>query len=200
MGFNPAQKRVGSLRGGGRRSVTWRRCIPDGTRAVNGFDLEIEDGEFMVLVGPFGLRQDDGAAHGRRARADQRGRRPDRRAGRQPRARARPRHRDGLPELRALSAPDRLRQHRVRPAPAQGAEGRDRPARARRRAHPRARGVPRPQASCPLGRPAAARGDGPGDRPPAAGVPHGRAALEPRREAARAHARRDREPASTTSA
>ena len=36
-----------------------------------------------------------------------------------------------------------------------------------------------------LRRPAAARGDGPGDRARAAGVPDGRAALEPRREAAR---------------
>ena len=43
-----------------------------------------------------------------------------------------------------------------------------------------------------LGRPAPARRDGPRDRPRAAGVPDGRAALEPRREAARADARRDR--------
>src|SRR5207253_38446 len=27
---------------------------PDGTRAVNGLDLEVQDGEFMVLVGPSG--------------------------------------------------------------------------------------------------------------------------------------------------
>ncbi len=30
------------------------KVYPDGTRAVNGFDLEIDDGEFMVLVGPSG--------------------------------------------------------------------------------------------------------------------------------------------------
>jgi multiple sugar transport system ATP-binding protein len=30
------------------------KVYPDGTRAVNGIDLEIEDGEFMVLVGPSG--------------------------------------------------------------------------------------------------------------------------------------------------
>ncbi|HEY7731355.1 MAG TPA: sn-glycerol-3-phosphate ABC transporter ATP-binding protein UgpC, partial [Gaiellaceae bacterium] len=30
------------------------KVYPDGTRAVNEFDLEIEDGEFMVLVGPSG--------------------------------------------------------------------------------------------------------------------------------------------------
>ena len=44
------------------------------------------------------------------------------------------------------------------------------------------------------GRPAPAGGDGPGDRPRAAGVPDGRATLEPGREASRPHARGDREP------
>ena len=45
----------------------------------------------------------------------------------------RPRHRHGVPVLRALSAHDRLRQPRLRPAAAQRARRRDRPARARRR-------------------------------------------------------------------
>ena len=53
--------------------------------------------------------------------------------------------------------------------------------------------VPRPAAEGALGRPAPARRDGPRDRAPAAGLPDGRAALEPRREAARADARRHRE-------
>ena len=43
------------------------KIYPDGTRAVNDINLDIEDGEFMVLVGPVRLRQDDRAAHGRRA-------------------------------------------------------------------------------------------------------------------------------------
>jgi multiple sugar transport system ATP-binding protein len=30
------------------------KVYPDGTRAVSGLDLEISDGEFMVLVGPSG--------------------------------------------------------------------------------------------------------------------------------------------------
>src|SRR5687767_9389230 len=30
------------------------KIYPDGTRAVNDLDLQIEDGEFMVLVGPSG--------------------------------------------------------------------------------------------------------------------------------------------------
>ena len=49
------------------------------------------------------------------------------------------------------------------------------------------------QAEGALRRPAPAGGDGPGDRPEPAGLPHGRAALEPRREAARPDARRDRQ-------
>ena len=57
-----------------------------------------------------------------------------------------------------------------------------------------------PQAARALGRPAPARRDGPRDRAPAAGLPDGRAALEPRREAARPDARRDRASCSTTSA
>ena len=55
---------------------------------------------------PVGLRQVDAAAHGRRARGDHRRRDRDRRARRQ-RARADgARHRDGVPELRALPAHD----------------------------------------------------------------------------------------------
>ncbi len=30
------------------------KIYPDGTRAVSGMELEVEDGEFMVLVGPSG--------------------------------------------------------------------------------------------------------------------------------------------------
>ena len=44
------------------------KVFGDGTRAVDRLDLEIADGEFMVLVGPSGLRQDDGPPDGRRAR------------------------------------------------------------------------------------------------------------------------------------
>ena len=74
------------------------------TPAVNDLNLTIEDGELLVLVGPSGsgkstaLRMlagleplDDGQDH-------------DRRQGRVGGPAARPRHRHGLPELRALSA------------------------------------------------------------------------------------------------
>ena len=91
------------------------KVYPDGTTAVSKLDLEIADGEFMVLVGPSGcgkttaLRMVAGLEE--IPRRDQ-----DRRARRQLRPLARPRHRDGLPELRALPALSRLREHRLRPA------------------------------------------------------------------------------------
>ena len=53
--------------------------------------------------------------------------------------------------------------------------------------------LPQPQAGGALGRSAAARRDGPGDRARAEGVPDGRASLQPRREAPRLDARRARE-------
>ena len=37
----------------------------DDTPAVRGIDLDIADKEFVVLVGPFGLRQEHHAAHDR---------------------------------------------------------------------------------------------------------------------------------------
>ena len=46
-----------------------------GVLAVDDVTLQIEDGEFMVLVGPSGLRQVDAAADDRRARGGDRGRR-----------------------------------------------------------------------------------------------------------------------------
>ena len=53
-----------------------------------------------------------------------------------------------------------------------------------------ARRAARPQARAALGRPAPAGRAGAGDRAPPAGVPDGRAAVEPRRQAARADPRR----------
>ena len=59
------------------------------------------------------------------------------------------------------------------------------------RRHPGPRAVPRPLSAPALGRPAPARRDGPRDRARPAGVPVRRAAVEPRRQAARADAHRD---------
>ena len=102
------------------------KVYDNGFHAVKDLSLEIEDGEFLVLVGPVGLRQDDGPAHGRRAGADHRRHGRDRRPRRQRPVAEGPRHRDGVPELRALPAPERRRQHRLRPAAAEDAEARGR--------------------------------------------------------------------------
>ena len=69
-------------------------------------------------------------------------------------------------------------------------QGRDRQEGRGGGAHPRPRAAPRPQAGAAVRRPAPARGDGARDRARPGGVPDGRAALEPRRQAARADAHR----------
>ena len=149
---------------------------------------------------PFGLRQDHRAENGRRPRGHHRRRRAHRRPRRQRPDAEEPRHRDGVPELRALPAPERARQHRVPAQDREGAEGRDPPPCRRGRADPRPGAVSQAEAACSLRRAAPARRDGPRDRPPARGVPHGRAAVEPRREAARPDARRHQEDPERTSA
>ena len=138
------------------------------------------------------VRQDDRAAHGGRARGRHVGRDQHRRARRQPCAIARSRHRDGVPELRALPASERLRQHRVQPQAAGSEEARDRREGSRGGAGARSRGLPGAEAARAVRRTAAAGRHGQGDRARARRVPDGRAALEPRREAARADARGDR--------
>ena len=139
------------------------------------------------------LRQVHLAADARRPRGRQQRRDPDRRPRRHAPAAEGPRHRDGVPELRALPAHDRRREHGLR------AQDRRRSPRTRSPAgsHEAAKlldleRVPRPQAEGALRWPAPARGDGPRDRARAAGVPHGRAAVEPRRQAARADPYPDR--------
>ena len=107
----------------------------------------------------------------------------------------RPRHRDGVPELRALPPHDGARQHRLPardPADAQAGAG---TADRRGGGAARAREPARPQAAGAVGRTAPAGRDGARDRPASAVVPDGRAALEPRRQAARADAGRAREAA-----
>ena len=83
----------------------------------------------------------------------------------------------------------RAPEPRLRPEGAAHAEGRDRAAGRRGRRAARPRRPARPPAGAALRRPAPARRDGPRDRARAAGVPARRAALEPRREAPRRHAR-----------
>ncbi len=139
-----------------------------------------------------GVREDDGAADDRRARADHRRHRRDRRRGRQHAAAEGPGRGDGLPELRPLPAHVGLRQHGLRAEDARGREGRDRATRHRRSEEARALRGAEEETADALGRPAPARRDGARDRARAAGVPDGRALVEPRREATRRDARRDR--------
>ena len=74
---------------------------------------------------PVGLRQEHAAAHGGRARRDLRRRNRHRRPRGQRHRAGRARHRDGVPELRAVPAHERVRQHGLRPEDRQGAGGRD---------------------------------------------------------------------------
>ena len=152
---------------------------------------EIVDGEFIVILGPSGCGKSTAAAHDRRPGADHR-RRDRASAGGGQRAGAQgPRHRDGVPELRALPAHDGLRQHGLRPAHPGHVP--------RTRSRARARGGAASSGSELLQRkPRQLSGGqrqrvamGRAHRARAAGVPVRRAAVEPRRQAARADAHRD---------
>ena len=100
----------------------------DAPPAVDALDLDIKDGEFMVLVGPSGFGQDHRAAHAGRAGAAGRRARRDRRAGRHLRSAQGPGHRDGVPELRPVPEQDRRGEHGLRAEDA----GRPKDERARR--------------------------------------------------------------------
>ena len=179
-------------------SVTVRPRDPHSTRAptapaVDELDLDDRRRRAARARRPVGLGQVDGAADARRARAARRRRDLHRRPRRQRRAPARPRHRHGVPELRALPAADRRREHGLR-AQAAG--------RARRRSGSRSvREAARildlepyldrkPKNLSGGQRQRVAMGRAIVRRP--AGLPDGRAALEPRRQAARADAHRAR--------
>ena len=139
-----------------------------------------------------GLRQDDRAAAGGRPRGRDRGRRLHRRPRGQRSRPQGPRRGHGLPELRPLPALDGGKEHRVPAAPTRRREGRAADEGAARRRDARPGHAARPQAEPALGRPAPTGRAGPGHRARAARLPDGRAAVEPRRGAARADARRDR--------
>ena len=165
-------------------------------KAVHGIDLEIADKEFVVLVGPSGCGKSTTLRMIAGLEEITGGRDLDRRRAGQRRAAARPRHRHGVPELRALSAHDRVREHGVRPETAeipQGARSSAGSTRPPASSIERAAGAP---AQGPLRRPAPACRDGPRDRAQPEGVPVRRAAVEPGRQAARADADRDQEGAS----
>ena len=116
---------------------------------------------------PVRLRQVHLAAHARRPRRGQRGQHLHRRPQRHRRAAEGPRHRDGVPELRAVPAHDRRREHGLRAQDRRRQQGGARRARARGGQAARPRAVPQPQAEGTLRRPASARRHGPRDRAPA---------------------------------
>ncbi len=142
------------------------------------------------------LRQVHAAAHDRRAREHHLGRDRHRQAGGQYAAAERPRRRHGVPELRALPAHDRVRQHGVLPEARQGAGRGDGPGGVAGGADPRPRAAAAPLPAPALGRAAPARRHGPRHRAQSAGVPVRRAALQSRRQAARADALGDQGAAS----
>ena len=164
----------------------------DGFAAVKSLDLEIADGEFLVLVGPSGCGKSTALQDDRRARGDHRRPATDRRRRRQWLS---PRDRDVAMVFQSYA----LYPHMTVAenigfglVGARRAQGGDRRQGAGDGAPAGARGPSRPQARAALRRPAAARGDGSRDRAQAEGVPDGRTAVEPRRATARPHALGDR--------
>ena len=130
------------------------------------------------------MREVDVAAHAGRAGVSHLGHDHHRRPRRHPSAAARPRRRDGLPELRAVSTPHGAGEHRVSAASLQDSPvGR---AQARRRGGrvPRAGKILGAQAERPQRRPAATCRDRPRDHPRAVGVPVRRTTVQPRRQTA----------------
>ena len=146
------------------------------TDVIHGATLEVEDGEFVVFVGPSGcgkstlLRmiaglEDISGGTSASAAAGQR------------RRTCRPRHRDGVPVLRALSAHDGRGEPLLRAADEpqrQGRHGAPGPQGRRGATDHRADGPP---AAAALRRPAPARRHRPRHRARAAGVPLRRAAV-----------------------
>ena len=161
------------------------------TKVIHGIGFDIADGEFTVLVGPSGCGKSTLLRMLAGLEDDQRRHDRDRRQGRQRHRIEGSRHRDGVPELRALSAHDGRRQHGLQPAPAQGRCGADRAARRAGGQDPEPRQLSPPLPARAVGRAAPARRDGARDRARPEGLPVRRAAVQPRRQAARRDARRD---------
>ena len=129
------------------------------------------------------VRQEHRAADARRPGAIVRGPDHHRRPRRQQRRAGGPRRGDGLPDLRALPAHDRVRQPRLRRSRNQRLpEARDRRARVASAGEVlQLDELLEAQAEAALRRPAAAGGARPGDRARAGRLPDGRAAFQPRR-------------------
>ena len=178
-------------------SVTLRHVVKQfgAVKAVDDLSIEIADREFAVLVGPSGCGKTTALRMIAGLETISAGDVLHRRHARERHGAQGPGHRHGVPELRPLPAHEHPRQHGVRAQDPPAADGGDRGARAGGGGHPRAQRAARPQAEGALRRPAAARGGRPRHRAQAEALPVRRAAVEPRREAARGDARRDQQAA-----
>ena len=169
------------------------KVYPDGTVAVSDLSLEIADGEFMVLVGPSGcgkttaLRmvaglEDVSGGVIRIGDRDVNDASPskDRDIAMVFQNYALYPHLTVAANMGFSLSLRKVEGRRSRGGSREAAE------------HARHRGLPRAQAAAALGWPAPARCHGSRDRARAAGVPDGRAAVEPRRQAAGADASRGR--------
>ena len=158
--------------------------------AVDGLNSGRRQGRVRLAAGPVRLRQDHDPADDRGLRRAERRCDPARRprlTGHQA-GQARAWH--GVPELCALPAHDGGGERGVRARDAGRRRRRAHPARRRDAGAGRPRRFRRPLPAPALGRPAAARGAGPRARHPAADPAARRAALQSRRQAARADADR----------
>ena len=81
--------------------------------ALRSLDLDVPDGAFLVLLGPSGCGKTTALRVLAGLELPTAGTRPHRRPRRDAHPAARPRRRDGLPELRALPAHDGGREHRL---------------------------------------------------------------------------------------
>ena len=170
------------------RGVTKR--YPDGTEAVKAIDLDIADGEFMILVGPSGCGKSTALRMIAGLEDISEG---DLLIGDEVVNELAPKDRDIAMVFQnyALYPHMTVRDNMGFALKlAKVDQGRDQHQGRGGCADPGSPGPSGAQAGEPVRRPAPARGDGPGDRARPEGVPDGRAAVEPRRQAARADADR----------
>ena len=176
-------------------SVTFEhvaKVYDPGVRAVNDLNLDIADGEFMVLVGPSGCGKTTALRMlaGLETISEGAVRIGDRVVNYVP-----SRDRDIAMVFQSYALYPHLIVYeniafglRVKKVPKSEIDQRVKQAAATLGLEP----LLEPQAARALGWSATARRDGPRDRPASAGLPDGRAAVQPRRQAARADPGRDR--------
>ena len=164
------------------------------TTAVNELDITVADGEFLVLVGPSGCGKTTAlrCVAGLETITEGRVLIGDRVVNDVP-----PKDRDIAMVFQSYALYPHmsvLRQLGLRAPAAQDAQGGHRSAGEEGGRHPGPGEIPGPQATGTVRRAAATGCARPGHRPRTSGLPHGRAAVEPRRQAAGPDPRRDSPP------